>query len=76
MNPPFPAAPPAIIGAAMMTLDGVIGVLATFPPESDSPEFEMVAAGLAPRLNQGERDALLRDGVALDMVVYGLDLDG
>lgn len=44
----------------MMTLDGVIGVLATFPPESNSPEFEMVAAGLAPRLNQGERDALLR----------------
>ena len=47
-------------GAAMMTLDAVIGVLATFPPERNSPEFEMIAAGLAPRLNQGERDALLR----------------
>lgn len=47
-------------GAAMMTLDAVIGVLAAFPPERNSPEFEMIAAGLAPRLNQGERDALLR----------------
>ena len=41
-------------GAAMMTLDAVIGVLATFPPERNSPEFEMIAAGLAPRLSQGD----------------------
>ena len=42
-------------GGAMMTLDGVIGILSTFMPEENSAEMEMVAAGLAPRLNEKER---------------------
>jgi hypothetical protein len=46
-------------GAAMMTLDGIIGVLSSFPPEENSAEFEMVAAGLAPWINAGERRQLL-----------------
>lgn len=46
-------------GGAMMTLDGIIGVLSTFPPEANSAELEMVAAGLAPRLNAQERAGLL-----------------
>ena len=42
-------------GQAMFTLDGAIGVLSTFPPAENSAELEMVAAGLKPRLNEGER---------------------
>ena len=42
-------------GQAMFTLDGAIGVLSTFPPEENAAELEMVAAGLKPRLSEGER---------------------
>ena len=45
-------------GAAMMTLDKIIGVLGVFTPEVGSAEFEMCAAGLKPRLNEAERRAL------------------
>lgn len=43
----------------MMTLDGLIGVLSRFQPEENSAEMEMVAAGLAPKLNAKERAELL-----------------
>ena len=46
-------------GAAMLTLDGIIGILGTFPPERGSAEFEMVAAGLTSRLTEAERAKLL-----------------
>ena len=39
--------------------DSVIEVLSSFPPETNSAEMEMVAAGLAPRLNEKERAQLL-----------------
>ena len=45
-------------GAAMMTLDKIIGVLGVFTPEQGSAEFEMCASGLKPRLNEAERAAL------------------
>ena len=45
-------------GAAMMTLDKIIGVLGVFTPERGSAEFEMCASGLKPRLNEAERAAL------------------
>ena len=45
-------------GAAMMTLDKIIGVLTVFTPEVGSAEFEMCAVGLEPRLNVTERRAL------------------
>jgi hypothetical protein len=42
-------------GDAMLTLDGAIGVLQTFPFGEDAPELEMIAGGLKPRINDGER---------------------
>mmetsp|Transcript_34936 Transcript_34936/g.85604 ORF Transcript_34936/g.85604 Transcript_34936/m.85604 type:complete len:274 (-) Transcript_34936:533-1354(-) len=46
-------------GGAMMTLDGVIGVLDVFTPEPGSAEFQMIAEGLDPWLNEPERRQLL-----------------
>ena len=45
-------------GGAMMTLDGAIGVLQTFPFPKDAPELEMIAGGLKTRLSDGEREWL------------------
>lgn len=42
-------------GDAMLTLDGAIGVLQTFPFGEDAPELEMIAGGLKSRINDGER---------------------
>ena len=66
-------------GGAMMTLDGAIGVLQTFPFPKDAPELEMIAGGLKTRLSDGEREWLsntfksIGGGAVSDVVV---EVDG